>query len=96
MKKKTLAAVMLALDAHRNSSPEVTSATRHPPALGAERPLIRRGARVDERGGGLRERQLRARSPGTDGVALEHAREVKRESVMSSWLVVLDLQCLWN
>ena len=95
LKKKTLAAVMLALDAHRNSSPEVTSATATNAALGQSDPLEPVRELMNE-GGGLRERQLRARSPGTDGVALEHAREVKREFVMSSWLVVLDLQCLWN
>ena len=41
LKKKTLAAVMLALDAHRKSSPEVTSAAAVNAALGSERPTIR-------------------------------------------------------
>lgn len=41
LKKKTLAAVMLALDAHRKSSPGVTSAAAVNAALGSERPTIR-------------------------------------------------------
>jgi hypothetical protein len=41
LKKKTLASVMLALDAQRKSSPEVTSAAAVNAALGSERPTIR-------------------------------------------------------